>query len=179
MTLSAKDIELDNLPYYSYINDQGIIDPNLEKKIGVYAIFDQEKNLKYVGYSRNLLLSLQQHLVRQINQCYWYKYYIIERPNRTILEEIRENWLRENSLNGDINKEEETLWVEPIDIKKSLSQTEQEEYENNDEIGKSKLLKKIARKVEAEIKNELSKRNIKMEFRFNPKLKEQGLLDLK
>jgi hypothetical protein len=37
----------------------------------------------------------------------------------------------------------------------------------------------VARRVEAEILVMLESRGIKTEIRFNPKLKEQGLLDLK
>lgn len=179
MSLSPSNIKLQDLEYYSYINQEGIINPELENKIGVYAIFNQEKNLEYIGYSRNLLLSLKQHLVRQIDKCYWFKYYVIDSPNRSILNEIRQNWLNENGIIPKGNQEEENLWTQAIDVKSSLTEEEQKEYENNDELGKIKWLKKLARQVETEIKNSLSARNINMEFRFNPKLKEQGLLDLK
>jgi len=48
-----------------------------------------------------------------------------------------------------------------------------------DELGKIKLLKKVARRYEEIIKNQLDERGVKFEVRFNPKLKEDGLLDLK
>jgi hypothetical protein len=37
----------------------------------------------------------------------------------------------------------------------------------------------VARRLENEIQSQLKARGVTMEIRFNPKLKEQGLLDLK
>jgi hypothetical protein len=43
----------------------------------------------------------------------------------------------------------------------------------------SKILKNAARRVESQILSELESRGVQMQIRFNPKLKEKGLLDLK
>jgi len=172
-------VNLDSLEYHPYLDNQGLINAELENKIGIYAIFNQEKTLQYVGYSRNLFLSLKQHLVRQLDQCYWLKYYVIERPSRSILEEIKQNWLDENGVIPQGNSTLENLWNQPIDAKLSLTAEEKEEYQNSDELSKIKLLKQVARRVESEIKNNLASRNVNLEIRFNPKLKEEGLLDLK
>lgn len=181
MVINSENItvNLDSLEYHPYLDDQGLINTELENKIGIYAIFNQEKNLQYVGYSRNLFLSLKQHLVRQLDQCYWLKYYVTERPSRSILEEIKQSWLAENGFIPEGNSTAENLWNQPIDAKLSFTAEEKEQYQNSDELGKIKLLKQVARKVESEIKNNLTHRNVNLEIRFNPKLKEQGLLDLK
>jgi hypothetical protein len=42
-----------------------------------------------------------------------------------------------------------------------------------------KLLKQVSRRVEAQILEALKSRGVQTEIRFNPKLKENGLLDLK
>lgn len=179
MTTSTDVTSLANLEYIAYLNDQGIIEPELEGKIGIYAIFNQEQTLQYVGYSRNLYLSLKQHFVRQPNQCYWLKVEIINRPNRTLLENARNSWLEENGTIPIGNGEDEAKWTQPIDVKPLMTESEKQDYANAEEIGKIKLLKKIARRIEAEIKTQLEQRNLQEEIRFNPKLKEQGLLDLK
>ena len=49
----------------------------------------------------------------------------------------------------------------------------------NDEMTKIKTIKNVARRVEAEILQILEQRGLNMQIRFNPKLKESGLLDLK
>ncbi|PHM09471.1 Nuclease subunit of the excinuclease complex, partial [Nostoc sp. 'Peltigera malacea cyanobiont' DB3992] len=80
--------------------------------------------------------------------------------------------------NGD-NKEK---WTHPIDVKVVMTPEEQASYQNpaNDELAQIKVLKNVARRVEAEISTQLLEvRGLQMQIRFNPKLKEEGLLDLK
>jgi len=48
-----------------------------------------------------------------------------------------------------------------------------------DEFTQEKVLKNVARRVESEILEILKSRGVTEEIRFNPKLKSQGLLDLK
>lgn len=139
----------------------------------------KNKQLNFIGYSRDIYASLKQHLVRQPNQCHWLKVEIITRPSRTILEEIKNNWTQEN---GDISINDESnqaLWTQPIDAKVFMTEEEKETYQNSDELGQIKLLKKVSRRVQANIEKTLNQRGNKMEIRFNPKLKEKGLLDLK
>ncbi|MEO8892635.1 MAG: GIY-YIG nuclease family protein, partial [Coleofasciculaceae cyanobacterium] len=81
---------LADLDYIPYLDDTGNLPEELQGKIGIYAIFDQDKTLQIVNYSRDIYLSLKQHLVRQPQSCYWLKAETIERPNRTLLETIRD-----------------------------------------------------------------------------------------
>lgn len=60
-----------------------------------------------------------------------------------------------------------------------MTADEQTKYAATDELSQIKLLKNAARRVEGEILAELESRGVKMQMRFNPKLKEKGLLDLK
>jgi hypothetical protein len=166
---------LTDLDYLPYLDGEGRLSGAFQGKIGVYAIFDRQKRLNFVGYSRDIYLSLKQHLARQSSDCHWLKVHLIDRPSRTLLEEIRQAW---RSDSGPF-EEEEKRWTEPIDAKRSMTDTEKEAYEKADEIDRLKLLKQIARRVENDIQKELQQRGVQMEIRFNPKLKEQGLLDLK
>jgi len=170
---------LSDLDYIPYLDEGGNLPESLSGKIGVYAIFDADKSLQLVNYSRDIYVSLKQHLVRQPQSCYWLKAETIERPNRTRLETIRKAWIEEN---GDIppgNGQVEAIWNQPIDAKKAMTDEDKSTYNKSEELGKIKLLKKIARRVEAEIVEQLNARGVQTEIRFNPKLKEQGLLDLK
>ena len=174
MTSQTEIVSLNSLDYLPFLDENGIIDESLQAKIGVYAIFNQDKTLQFVGYSRDIYLSLKQHLVRQPNQCYWIKIQTITRPSRTILEEIRQAWMSENGLVQNDEK-----WTQPIDAKLAMSETDKQEYSNLDELGQIKLLKKVSRRIEETIQEQLKERGVQMEIRFNPKLKEEGLLDLK
>ena len=175
LMIDAQIPTLDSLPWIPYLTEAGLLAENWQRKIGVYAVFDQAQQLHYIGYSRDLEASLKQHLVRQGDRCYWLKVHIIERPSRTLLEAIRLAWLEEAGLKA-LN---ESLWTDPIDAKLTMTDAEKISYQNQDDLGKMKLLKTVARRLEEQIQSQLQERGVKLELRFNPKLKEQGLLDLK
>ncbi|MDF0554873.1 GIY-YIG nuclease family protein [Kamptonema sp. UHCC 0994] len=172
---------LNSLEFIPYIDTEGLVPNSVQGKIGVYAIFDSQKVLQFVGYSRDMYLSLKQHLVRQSQGCHWLKFQTIERPNRTILESIRDAWIAENGSIPSGNDADQAKWNDPIDVKPAMTVEELANYESIviDEIAKDKLLKNVARRVEAEILSSLKSRGVTEEIRFNPKLKTSGLLDLK
>jgi hypothetical protein len=169
---------LNELPYIPYLDNQGYLPQDLGGKIGVYAVFDQSQVLQFIGYSRDISLSIKQHLARCPQECYWLKVQIITKPSRTILEAIKAAWIEENGTIPAGNLVE-TKWQDPIDTKPAMTEIEQEQYRKSDGIGQLKLIKNVARRVEAEIFAQLQLRGVKEEMRFNPKLKENGLLDLK
>ncbi len=181
MSTQTKIPELTSLEFIPYIDENGNLPEQYQGKIGVYAIFDLEKNLQFVGYSRDVFLSLRQHLVRQPESCYWVKIETIERPSRKILEEIEQGWIAENGSVPLGNGENKDKWVSPIDAKALITAEEQANYNNpiHDEMAKIKIIKNVARRVEADILKQLETRGLQMQMRFNPKLKEEGLLDLK
>jgi hypothetical protein len=179
MTTPTEIPLLNSLDYIPYLDEDGKIPESLHGKIGVYAIFNQEKILQYVGYSRDIYLSLKQHFIRQNQGCYWLKIETITRPSRTILETIKEAWIAENGSIPLGNSQDEVLWNDPISVKPLMTAEEQIAYQQTDEIGQEKLLKQVARRVEEQILVELKTRGLQEEIRFNPKLKSSGLLDLK
>ena len=179
MTTETTIPSLASLEYIPYIDADGQLPAQFQGKVGVYAIFERDKLLQYVGFSRDVYISIQQHLVRQPQKCYWLKVQTIERPSRTILENIRDAWISENGSIPDGNAAQEAKWTQPIDAKVAMTADEQTKYAATDELTQIKLLKNAARRVEGEILAELESRGVKMQMRFNPKLKEKGLLDLK
>jgi hypothetical protein len=176
---NASISKLSDLSELPYIDAEGQLTSQFDGKVGVYAIFDREKILQYIGYSRDVSLSLKQHLVRQPQQCYWLKVQTIDRPSRTLLEEIRDAWIAENGSVPAGNDREEAGWSQPIDAKAKMTPAEQAAYNASDELGKIKTLKQVARRVEAEVLANLDDRGVTMPVRFDPKLKEEGLLNLK
>lgn len=173
---------LSSLEYFPYIEESGTILTDLfSQKVGVYAIFDRDRILQFIGYSRDLYQSLQQHLMRRPEQCYWIKFQTIARPSRTLLETIEAAWIAENGKTPIGNDTERVKWTQPVDVKPLMTDEERRAYEKafGEELAQIKLLKKVARRVEAEILAQLESRGVQMELRFNPKLKETGLLDLK
>ncbi len=174
-------ISLSSLEYIPYIDDKGQLPDSFQGKIGVYAVFNQQKDLQFVGYSRDVYLSLRQHLVRQPEHCYWVKVQTIERPSRAILENVEKAWIDENGSLPVGNGESKDKWTQAIDAKAIMTPEEKSNYEspNNDEMAQMKIIKNVARRVEADILKVLEARGLQMQVRFNPKLKEEGFLDLK
>ncbi|HEY9833789.1 MAG TPA: GIY-YIG nuclease family protein [Stenomitos sp.] len=170
---------LAELDYIPYLEETGNLPDELQGKIGVYAIFDRDQTLQFINYSRDIYLSLKQHLVRKPESCYWIKVQTIDRPNRTQLENIREAWIQENGTMPIGNGSDEAAWTQPIDAKLTMTDQEKESYEKGDGLTQVKVLKQVARRVEAKILEALKSRGVQTEIRFNPKLKENGLLDLK
>jgi hypothetical protein len=172
-------LTLADLEYLPYLSEAGETTEAFSGKVGVYAIFDRAQILQFIGFSRDVSLSLKQHLVRQPEGCYWLKVQTIDRPSRTILEEIRSAWISENGETPLGNSTDEALWNQPIDAKAQMTDEEKQTYAAMDELGKIKTLKQAARRVEAEVFIRLEKRGVNMSLRFDPKLKEEGLLGLK
>jgi hypothetical protein len=169
---------LADLDYIPYLDPEGQMTSQFDGKVGVYAIFDAEKTLQFIGYSRDVSLSLKQHLVRQPHRCYWVKVQTIDRPSRTLLDDMRAAWIIENGAVPVGNAAEEAIWNQPIDAKLKMTAAEQAAYEASDDLGRIKTMKKLARRVEEEVLATLEVRGITMPIRFDPKLKEKGLLNL-
>lgn len=179
MTTDTHIPALGSLEPLAYLDDQGQVPAKFEGKVGVYAIFDADRVLQYIGYSRDVAFSLKQHLVRQPQRCYWVKVQTIDRPSRTLLEEIRAAWIAENGALPAGNGAEELLWSQAIDAKQQMTDAEKAQYAAGDQLMQTKLLKQVARRAEEGVLAALRDRGVQMQIRFNPKLKESGLLDLK
>lgn len=180
MTSQTDTLPLNTLEFVSYLGDIGLVPNQFQGKVGVYAIFDVDRILQYIGYSRDIYLSLKQHLVRQPQSCYWLKVQTIDRPSRTVLESIRDEWIAENKVLPRGNGVDSEVWNQPIDVKEMMTAEEQTSFANAiNEAAQVKVLKQVARRVESDVLETLKTRGVQEEVRFNPKLKESGLLDLK
>ncbi len=167
------------LSSYSYLTPEGLVNPVASGQIGVYGIADQCEVIQYIGLSRDIYLSLRQHLIRQPQACYYFKFHRIERPNRAQLEAIRQQWLSELGTPPVGNASEQMAWEQPIDVKTTMSPKMQQTFAGLDDVAQAKYLKDLARQKETEIFQALAARQVTEPLRFNPKLKENGLLDLK
>jgi hypothetical protein len=181
MQATSESPSLATLESLPYIDGDGQFPQQFEGKIGVYAIYTEIQSLAYIGYSRDVSLSLKQHIVRQPQDCYWVKVYTVERPNRTLLEDIKAAWIAENGQIPHGNAEALTIWEQPIDVKAQMLPAESEKYLDPQLDDKQHLtaLKQAARRIEQDILEVLAARGVQEALRFNPKLKENGFLDLK
>lgn len=169
---------LDDLAWLPFLDAAGQLPAGLDRSIGAFAVFDRDRTLQYISYSRDLGLSLRQCLVRCPEACYWVKVQPIERPSRAVLEGICAAWLAAAAVPPG-NGAEGDRWGRAIDAKATMTPEDQAQLDGAiDDHRRGKILKQIARRLEDTIHTQLTERGVGFEIRFNPKLKEQGLLDL-
>jgi len=179
MTPSPAIPSLASLPRHPYIDAAGQVAPTLQGCIGAYAIFDVAEVVRYIGYSRDMRLSLQQHLVRCPQECISYAALCIDRPDRPWLQAVQAQWIAEVGTTPVGNAQERSRWEQAIDVRPLMTPAEAAAVAHADPLQQPKLLKQIARRVEAEILAQLQGRSLREPLVFNPKLKESGRLDLK
>lgn len=164
---------LEDIVLISYLDESGDISQEFAGKIGVYAIFDRDRNLQYVGISRDIAASLRLHMVRVPALCHWVKVTTVEKPSRTVLSEIQTTWLAGQTVDTE-------LWEQPFDCRKLITDDEKHQLEQAlNEAEQEKILKNLARRVEKDILAQLAANGVKFDVRFNPKLKSIGVLDIK
>ena len=166
---------------FPYLNDQGLLPQQFEGAIGAYAIFDEGQKLVHTGYSRNVLLSLKQHLIRNPKACHGVKVATIERPSKRLLEDIIQAWNQESGGSPYDSDNLESIWAESTQLLPHMTPEDRAKYDDPqlDHRSKVKLLKQTSRRLEAEILKVLEEKGCQEELRFNPKLKETGILELK
>ena len=172
---------LAELPAYPYIDAEGRLPQNYAQKIGAYAIFDQQHALAHLGFSRNVLLSLKQNLIRNPDACHWVKVATINRPSKRDLETILQHWQEEMGGSPYSDQNPAERWNQSINLHEHMTEDEKVAYTDpalNDR-GRVKALKQTSRRLEAEILRCLEARGCLEDLRFNPKLKETGVLDIK
>ncbi len=164
---------LADLEWRPYLEASGQVPADWAGKIGVYAVFDRDRALRYVGISRDIAASLKLHLTRVPEQCYWFKAYAIAKPSRTVLSEIQAAWTQGVAV-------DRTLWEEPLDCRRLMTEAERDALARAvTEAEQARILKDVARRVEADVLAQLTMRGVGFEVRFDPKRKSEGILDMK
>ena len=180
MPTDTQSPDLADLDFIPYVDDDGLLPSQFARTVGVYAIFNQDRVLQFVGYSRDVAMSLKQHLVRCPDACYWFKLKTIERPQKSVLEAIQAAWIEEYGDRPSGNGEDAERWTQPIDAMAQMTDEERASYAaTTTEIEQAKARKQVARRVEAELQKILEDRGVNESIRFDPKLKERGLLNIK
>lgn len=132
------------------------------KIAGVYAVLDEAHRTQYVGYSRNVLLSLNSHITQLgTATCAFVRVQAFKYPQRTEMENLRDAWIAELDTVPPGNNEESGLWASTVGeaARVAMSASERHAYEEK----KLKLRKAIAdttlsRESETVDANELERR---------------------
>ncbi|KAJ8600362.1 hypothetical protein CTAYLR_000693 [Chrysophaeum taylorii] len=173
---------LDSLPFIEVIQDGCVatLGATPRTRASVYAIYDAEKRLAHVGKSRDARQSLRIVLARQPDLCHFVRVYHVEKPSRTFLDVVVAAWAASQPLGND-GAEGQRAWEAALDVKPFMTEEDCRDLEEKKTRGKEALAyKAVARRYEQQKLQALQARGLDVKsFVFDPKLKGQGLLDLK
>jgi hypothetical protein len=113
------------------------------KIAGVYAVLDAERRTQYIGYSRNVLLSLNGHVTQNGEQkCAFIRVQAFKFPKRQEMEDLRDAWIVELKSTPPGNASESEMWASTVGeaTKMVMSETQRQTYEDK----KLKLRKAMA-----------------------------------
>ncbi|MDF5738774.1 MULTISPECIES: GIY-YIG nuclease family protein [unclassified Nostoc] len=113
------------------------------KIAGVYAVLDAERRPQYIGYSRNVLLSLNGHLRQNGQQkCAFVRVQAFKFPKRQEMEDLRDAWITELETTPPGNASESGMWASTVGeaTKAVMSEVQRQAYEEK----KLKLRKAMA-----------------------------------
>lgn len=113
------------------------------KIAGVYVVLDAERHTQYIGYSRNVLLSLNSHVTQNGPQkCAFVRVQAFKFPKRQEMEDLRDAWIAELESTPPGNATEREMWASTVGeaAKGVMSATERQIYEEK----KLKLRKAMA-----------------------------------
>jgi len=113
------------------------------KIAGVYAVLDTEQHTQYIGYSRNVLLSLNGHLRQNGEQkCAFVRVQAFKFPKRQEMEDLRDAWIAELEIIPPGNATDRQMWASTVGevAKAAMSEAERQAYEEK----KLKLRKAMA-----------------------------------
>ncbi len=113
------------------------------KIAGVYAVLNEKHDTQYIGYSRNVMLSLNSHVAQLGDStCAFVRVQSFKYPKRTEMENLRDAWITELDSIPLGNDTQRGLWASTVGeaARAGMSATERNAYEEK----KLKLQKAIA-----------------------------------
>ncbi len=122
------------------------------KIAGVYAVLNGDRQTQYIGYSRNVALSLRGHLT-QLGQdtCAFVRVQSFDFPKRDDMEALQNSWIAELETIPPGNKADSELWATTVGSAAiaAMSEAERQAYDEK----KLKLRKAMA---DGDLSRELS-----------------------
>ncbi|WP_424405506.1 GIY-YIG nuclease family protein [Microcoleus sp.] len=113
------------------------------KVAGVYAVTDSARNTQYIGYSRNILLSINGHIAQNgAENCAFVRVQTFKFPKREEMESLRDAWIAELGTIPPGNGADSEMWASTVGqaARAAMSADEQQAYEEK----KLKLRKAMA-----------------------------------
>ncbi|TAH25719.1 MAG: GIY-YIG nuclease family protein [Oscillatoriales cyanobacterium] len=103
------------------------------KVAGVYAVTDSSRNTQYVGYSRNILLSINGHIAQNgAENCAFVRVQTFKFPKREEMESLRDAWIAEIGSIPPGNGAQSEMWASTVGqaARSAMSAAEQQAYDS-------------------------------------------------
>ena len=148
----------------SVLNEQGAL-PTGEENAGVavFAIYDKEQTIQYIGFSSNVAKSIEKLFYRRPAVTYYFKFAGIDSLDQTEMMRIRNSWF--DSLGGppigNKNLAEKEAWQVPVQVS------------GNSEGGTLVAAGEAAAMMVTQIKN----RGCTVDFAPEPALLQKGIIE--
>jgi hypothetical protein len=113
------------------------------KVAGVYAVIDTSHQTQYIGYSRNILLSVNGHIAQNGSEnCAFLRVQTFKFPKREEMENLRDSWIAALDSIPSGNSTDSEMWASTVGeaARAAMSAQEQKAYEEK----KLKLRKAMA-----------------------------------
>ena len=113
------------------------------KVAGVYAVMDISRQTQYIGYSRNILLSINGHIAQNgAENCAFLRVQTFKFPKREEMESVRDAWIASIGSIPPGNVADSEMWAATVGqaARSAMSAEEQKAYEEK----KLKLRKAMA-----------------------------------
>eukprot|EP01024_Parvocaulis_polyphysoides_P067220 TRINITY_DN7986_c0_g3_i2.p1 TRINITY_DN7986_c0_g3~~TRINITY_DN7986_c0_g3_i2.p1 ORF type:complete len:405 (-),score=70.97 TRINITY_DN7986_c0_g3_i2:1112-2263(-) len=111
--------KLSDLPLASILNQTGYIMPEIQEdtQAAIFAIFDKDKKLQFVGFSKDVGESLRKVFTRRPDKAYFYKLFEFKELNQEEMGKVRDGWFEEVGgppIGNRIGMERDA-WSNPVD----------------------------------------------------------------
>jgi len=173
---------LADIPRTPFVGSDGLLQvPAVEAGVraSVYAVFALDETIQHVGVSRNSQASLRAHFARVPEHCGTFAVYDLRKPDRALLEAIRESWTKEAGTPvGNDGGDGQALWESPLDVRAMATESERMELEGAAPAQAQELLKELVRREELAQAAKFVECGCHELLVFDGKLKAKGLLDL-
>lgn len=176
--------KLATLPRCRFVGEDQLLDVSPPAEPGVrasvYAIFAPETGmLQHIGVSRSAAKSLRAHFARRPHLCGEYAVFDVRKPDRSLLDAIKNAWLQEcGTPPGNDAGLEQVAWEAPINVRERLTAGECSDLAALPAGQTETALREHTRRVEAALVDAFEARGCQEQILFDTKLKAKGLLDL-
>lgn len=110
--------DLESLEMEPVLDNSGSIPEMVPESPAVFAIFDKDKDIQYIGFSSTLRKSIEKLFYRRPEKAYYFKYVLLDSVDQDAMVGIRNVWF--DSLEappvGNVNPVEKDAWQVPTQV---------------------------------------------------------------